>query len=209
LEEPSSGGAIGSGAPILVEEGVTAVAGTFYVSFSAEIIPQTTEALIAATAQCVQQGADEIYLMLSTPGGAVMNGMNLYNVLRAMPVKLSTHNVGNVDSIGNAIFLAGEDRYASPHSTFMFHGVGFDVPSGTRLEQKALREFLDGIAADQTRIGSVIEERTNLNAEQVADLFLEARTKDAAFAASCGIVQEVRDLHIPPGSPIVTLVFQR
>ena len=50
--------------------------------------------------------------MISTPGGTVMNGLNLYNVMRAMPFRLTTHNVGNVDSIGNAIFLAGEERYA-------------------------------------------------------------------------------------------------
>jgi ATP-dependent protease ClpP protease subunit len=48
--------------------------------------------------------------MLSSPGGHVMLGMNLYNVLRALPIKLTTHNVGNVDSIGNAVFLAGNPR---------------------------------------------------------------------------------------------------
>ena len=68
--------------------------------------------------------------MLSTPGGSVMNGLNLYNVLRGLPITLTTHNVGNVDSIGNAIFLAGQIRYACPHSTFMFHGVAFNFPQG-------------------------------------------------------------------------------
>ena len=29
-----------------------------------------------------------------------MNGLNIYNVLRAMPINLATHNVGNIDSIG-------------------------------------------------------------------------------------------------------------
>lgn len=99
-----------------------------YVSFSAEINPNTTEALIALCANHANQGVKEIYLMMSTPGGTVMNGLNLYNVLRALPVKLITHNVGNVDSIGNAVFLAGEERYACFHSTFMFHGVGYDMP---------------------------------------------------------------------------------
>ena len=47
-----------------------------------------------------------------------MNGMNLYNFLRGLPIRLTTHNVGNVDSIGNAVFLAGEHRYACPHSPF-------------------------------------------------------------------------------------------
>jgi hypothetical protein len=60
-----------------------------YISFSAEIIPHTTESLIAALVRCVENGAPEVHLLLSTPGGNVMNGMNLYNVLRAMPVELA------------------------------------------------------------------------------------------------------------------------
>jgi len=179
-----------------------------FVSFSAEIVPQTTEALIATMAQLANQGVPEVYLMLSTPGGAVMNGLNLYNVLRAMPFNLTTHNVGNVDSIGNAVFLAGTTRYACPHSTFMFHGVGFEAPAA-RLEEKFLRERLGGIVADQKRIGTILEERSKLANDDIATLFLEATTKDAAYAASVGIVDEVRDVDIPPGSPIMSLVFQR
>jgi ATP-dependent protease ClpP protease subunit len=182
---------------------------TVYVSFSAEIVPHTTESLIATVTNLTNQGVKQIYLMLSTPGGSVMHGMNIYNVLRALPVDLVTHNMGNVDSIGNAVFLAGAKRYACPHSTFMYHGVGFDVPQPTRVEEKFLRERLDGIVSDQKRIGSVIEERTRLGKEDIAKLFLEAQTKDAAFAASCGIIDEICDVQIPSGSSIVSLVFQR
>ncbi len=183
---------------------------TVYISFSAEIIPHTTESLIAAVANFVNQGTKQIYLMLSTPGGSVMHGMNLYNVLRAMPIELITHNVGNVDSIGNAVFLAGSKRYVCPNATFMFHGVGFDVRQQTfRMEEKFLRERLDSISADQKRIGDIIAERTRISKEDVAKLFLEAQTKDATFAAGCGIVDEVRDVQIPTGSPVVALVFQR
>jgi len=95
---------------------------TVYISFSAEINAHTTESLIAVFANEINQGKRDFYLMLSTPGGSVMNGLNLYNVLRGLPITLTTHNVGNVDSIGNAVFLAGQTRYACPHSTFMFHG---------------------------------------------------------------------------------------
>lgn len=180
-----------------------------YVSFSAEINANTTEALISVFANCVNQKVEEIYLMLSSPGGIVMNGMNLYNVLRAMPVKLTTHNVGNVDSIGNAVFLAGEKRYASPHSTFMFHGVGFDLNQGVRLEEKLLRERLASIESDHRQIGALMADRTSLTKETIEGLFREAHTKDATFAAGCGIVYEIRDVQIPPGSAVVSLVFQR
>lgn len=182
---------------------------TVYVSFSAEINATTKESLIAAVTSVTNQGAAEIYLMLSTPGGAVMNGMTLYNTLRALPVKLTTHNMGNVDSIGNAVFLAGEERYACAHSTFMFHGVAWGTPAAAQFEEKVTRERLDSLQADQRRIGSVIEERTKLKGKAVADLFLEAQTKDAAYAVSNGIVNEIRDVKIPVGATIVSLVFQR
>ena len=183
--------------------------GTVYIVFSAEINPTTAEALIAALAKCCNDGVQDVYLILSTPGGTVMNGLNLYNVLRAMPFRLTTHNAGNVDSIGNAVFLAGSPRYAAPHSTFMFHGVGVGVNAGARLEEKSLREQLASILADQKRIGAIIQERTQLTAEQVEGLFRKAQTKDAAYAASTGIVDEVRDINVPAGSSVVSLVFQR
>lgn len=180
-----------------------------YVTFSAEVNANTTESLIAVMANCANQRVEDVYLMLSTPGGTVMHGLNLYNVLRAMPFKLTTHNVGNVDSIGNAVFLAGSTRYAAPHSTFMFHGVGFNTPPGARFEEKLLRERLDSILADQNRIGSIMEERTKLNKNEIEGLFRDAQTKDATYAVGRGIVHEVRDVQIPAGSTVVSLVFQR
>lgn len=182
---------------------------TAYVSFSAEINANTTESLIAVLANFANQRVQHVYLMLSTPGGVVMNGMNLYNVMRAMPYKLTVHNVGNVDSIGNAIFLAGNERYACPHSTFMFHGVGRASQAGQVMEAKNLREVLSSLLADEKRIASVIEQRTKLTAAQAEKLFVEAQVKDAAYAVRHGIVDEIRDVEIPEGSPVVSLVFQR
>jgi ATP-dependent Clp protease, protease subunit len=195
--------------PIQVVSQTPQVAPIQYVSFSAEIIPGTTESLIAVMAGLANQHVETVYLMISTPGGNVMCGMNLYNVLRAMPFKLITHNVGNVDSIGNAIFLAGQERYACPQSTFMFHGVGFDVDGKLRLEEKLLKERLDSLLQDQKRIGAIIQDRSKLGGEEVAGLFREAQTKDATYAASCGIIHDIRDIQIPKGAPVHALVFKR
>jgi ATP-dependent protease ClpP protease subunit len=159
-------------------------------------------------ADCASKGVQDVYLLISTPGGNVREGLNLYNVLRGMPFKLTTHNVGNVDSIGNMVFLAGTTRYACPHSTFMFHGVGFEA-GGQRLEEQFLRERLQGILSDQKRIGAVIAQHTNLSPRAIAALFRQAQTKDAAYAVSCGIVHQVKDVQIPAGAPIVSLVFKR
>lgn len=178
------------------------------ISFSAEINPHTTESLIAVLANYANEGAKHVCLLLSTPGGSVMHGLNLFNVMKAMPFHLTVHNVGNVDSIGNAIFLAGDTRYACKHSTFMFHGVGFSH-DGARLEEKRLKEMLGGIHADQRRIGSILVERTQITEDEATSLFLEAQTKDADYAVSHGIIDEIRDVEIPQGVPVQSLVFQR
>ena len=138
-----------------------------------------------------------------------MSGINLYHVLKGMPFELVIHNVGNVDSVGNVIFLAGTKRYASANATFMFHGVGFDMPRNARLEEKDCRERLASILADQTRMGNIIAQCTKLSVAEIADLFKQAQTKDTAFALEKGIIHEIKEFQIMPGCPIISLVFQR
>lgn len=177
-----------------------------YINFHAAITLQTAQNLMAAISQRLMTGTDHFYVLFSTPGGAVASGITLYNFLRAVPARVTMHNVGNVDSIGNAIFLAANDRVACAHATFMFHGVGFDIQN-TRLEEKSAREFLNGILAEQKRIADILVARSKVTARQARQLFREARTKDAAQAKAAGLVADIRDVSIPAGSDIVSLVL--
>jgi ATP-dependent protease ClpP protease subunit len=181
---------------------------TVYISFNAKINLFTTQNLLAATFDQLQKGATHIYYLFASPGGEVAQGMTLYNIIKGLPVKTTMHNVGNVDSIGNAIFLAGKRRKASPHSTFMFHGVGFDLTNPTRLEEKTLRECLGTIDADHKRIGSVISQETALKGTKVNRLFRQAETKDATYALDSGIIHSIEDVNLPAGAPLIQLVFQ-
>ena len=182
---------------------------TLYVIFSADINPTTCEGLLGVMAEAVNQGVKQVYLAFTTAGGNVREGVHLYNVLRKMPFDLTIHNVGSVDSIGNAVFLGGKKRYAVPTSTFMYHGVGFTITTATRFEEQHVRERLDSILADQKKIGEIVSANSNLEPKQVADLFRRQQTKDASWAVEKGIIHEVRDFQIPPGSPVISLVFKR
>jgi ATP-dependent protease ClpP protease subunit len=180
-----------------------------YVSFVADIAPQPTQGLLRACTELVQKGFTEVHLLLSTPGGRVDNGITLFNLLRAFPFKLITHNVGAVNSIGNVVFLAGAERYACPNSTFMFHGVGFDITTAVRFEEKLLRERLDSITADQAQIANIIEQRASFaGPAEIKELFLEAVTKDPPYAKAKGIIHDIRDVKVPAGVPVFQLVFQ-
>ena len=180
-----------------------------YVSFHAEVNQTTAEALLSVIAAQLNEGRRQIHLLLSTPGGSVANGLAIYNTLRAMPLMLTTYNVGTVNSIGNIIYLAGQSRLASRSSSFMFHGVGFDVLHRERFEERNLLEHLDSIRSDQRLISRIISERTGIGAEEADALFLRAAFLAAEEAKTRGIVHEVGDINIPEGVPFLQLVFQR
>jgi hypothetical protein len=92
----------------------------------------------------------------------------------------------------------------------MFHGVGIDVKQAMRFEEKLLVERLEGIRTDQEKIAAVIKERADFpDEEEIASLFLQAATKDPAYAVERGIVHDIRDLQVPKGAPLIQLVFKR
>jgi ATP-dependent protease ClpP protease subunit len=183
--------------------------GAVWISFHAEVNQTTAEALLSVVAQQLNEGRREMHLLLSTPGGIVASGLGIYNTLRALPIRLATYNVGSVNSIGNIIYLAGERRCASRSSSFMFHGVGFDVTSRARFEERNLLEHLESIRTDQRLLAAIIAERTGIGPEEAEGLFLRQAFVASDEAKARGIVHEVGDISVPEGVPFLQLVFQR
>jgi ATP-dependent protease ClpP protease subunit len=179
-----------------------------FLNFHAAINIVTVQNLMAAIGHKLMAGTSDFYFLFSTPGGNVMSGLTLYNFLRAIPATVTMHNIGNVDSIGNAIFVAADaaNRFACAHSTFMFHGVGIDIQNA-RYEEKSAREMLHSILADQKRIADILVARTNLAPNKARQLFREARTEDAMQAQGAGLVAHIRDVQIPSGADIISLVL--
>jgi ATP-dependent Clp protease protease subunit len=178
------------------------------VAFSSEVNQLTGPALIGAVAQQMMQGYDELHLLLSTPGGHVAQGIYIYNTLMGLPIKITTYNVGTVNSIGNVIFLAGKKRFAARTSSFMFHGVGFDIQAA-RFEEKVLKERLQGLQNDQKLIADIIVRHTKLTPSAAEKLFLEAAFLRPNDAKRLGIIDKIIDVQIPKGAPFLQLVFQR
>lgn len=172
-----------------------------YITFSGPIDDNAERSLIAECTKLIGQGAQTIYLMISTPGGSVLHGMNLYSMLQALPVRLIAHNIASVDSIGTVVFLAASERYASPHATFLFHGVSRSFPKDTALNRRDLTESLDKLTTDHEKIASIVRRRAGFgNRDEVLSLMEEPTTKDAEFAKSVGIIHGVRTVKIPRGA---------
>ena len=174
-----------------------------HIYFTSNIVPETTRKLSEAFIQCQNQQVDVVHLMLSSPGGGVYDGINLHNLLRSLSFRLVTYNMGSVNSIGNNIFLAGDERHSVPSGTFMFHGIGQNVPEKSRLEMKTLREKLDSLRADQDKMIAIINERAGFrNKEEIESLFEEQSTKSVSYAKSKGLIHNITRVNVPKGSVV-------
>lgn len=177
-----------------------------YVNFFAEFHPQSTRALMTVMSECAERGAEEVHLLISTPGGGVHAGIAAYNLLLGLPFKLVTHNTGNVASIGVAVYLAGAERLTCKNSTFFLHGVKRGVDEG-EFEARWFREALDAMKASETKINAILAERTDLTKTQLAAFAQTEETKNAKEAVEVGIAHHVKDVEIPQGAIVHTVGF--
>jgi len=174
-----------------------------YISFVRPINWDTVNPLLDTCSQAINNGARELYLLLSSPGGDVDPGVAVYNQLRGLPADIITHNTGCIDSIANVIFLAGSKRLACPISTFLFHGIYWDFSDAVELWRPQLMEITTSLQAAENKMRDIIVHRSNLSKEEVDAFFAEGATKDATFALSKGIINAIEDVKIPRGAHIV------
>ncbi len=98
---------------------------TVYLNFFDGIDPVKVNKFIQFTTEVIRQHQPtELYFLIASNGGDVDSGFVLYNFLLSLQGKIvvTMHNTGTIDSIANVIFAAGQNRYAAPNASFLFHG---------------------------------------------------------------------------------------
>jgi ATP-dependent protease ClpP protease subunit len=156
-----------------------------------------TQKLVTAVAVAIEKGAKEVTLCLSSSGGAPDQALYAYEVLRALPVELTTHNVGEVYSAAMTLFLAGSKRLAVPNTRFLMHRTVSTVvpPHGS----DDLAFAAESIAADDVAMMNIVAERTGKEPKAVRKWFEGQRLRDTDFALRENIIQKVQPVQIPKG----------
>lgn len=173
--------------------------GKFYLTLMGPILDPQTAQLIQILDQTIRETPiTHLYLAINTPGGSVNAGIMLYHYLRSLSITVTTHNVGQVDSIGNVIFLGGTERYASPATSFMLHGVSVQI-QGQMLKSQ-LDEVRSQIEQDEQRISTITTDRTTLTKAKLTTFFRTGRSLSPTEAKSYGIVTDIREFEIPNGA---------
>jgi ATP-dependent protease ClpP protease subunit len=163
--------------------------------------------LRGACANFVTTGMKEIQILFSSNGGALDEAFALYNFLRALPITLTMQAIGFVDSAAMAVFLAGERRFCTADSTFLFHDLAWGTPNAINQTRSQWADLNIGLERLKIRSQELLKSRTAFTDEDFKAMQLYDKTtiQDASFAKQKGVVQEIKEASIPAGSIVANI----
>lgn len=177
---------------------------TAYLSFTGGITQESMNLLLDSVIAQINAGESEVHIQMSSGGGFVDPCLHAYNTLRALPVNLTTHNVGALQSMANVLFLAGNTRLAAPHTTFLFHRTTYTFPDKMMdLDARRLREFADACDLSDRRLYRILSADTGMTIDRARSLVQRGTSLDPETAKKRGVVHEIRAPDVPLGSTFV------
>jgi ATP-dependent protease ClpP protease subunit len=169
------------------------------IRFLAVVNPQTVNALLNEVDQLRRSGVDNITILISSPGGEVVSGISAYNYLKSLPIKLTTYNFGEVDSIAVALYCAGQYRFSVPNGAFLVHGIAANFPQ-TPLDLEVVEEEVHSMESQTNTLAGVISACTGQNRDVVASAIKRKTVLSAQAAKEWGLVQKIAPLPSDIGS---------
>jgi ATP-dependent protease ClpP protease subunit len=147
-------------------------------------------------AESLLAGAEEITIVLSSPGGLLLPMLEFYRSLKSLPVKIKTHAAGPVASAATILFLAGDERSADPRATFMFHPVSVTMNTAADAYQ-ALRIERQRLLFEMT-LHNIYKERTRLSNPTIERFGREELVFNCEMAIEHGIIDRIESREATP-----------
>lgn len=106
------------------------------VDFFGSITKSKSSQLISIVRQLFLNKVRDFVININSDGGDVDSSKSIYQLLKSLPISITTVNLGVVSSGALWIYCAGEKRYALPNTLFMIHGVTstFTIKSEVQLQ---------------------------------------------------------------------------
>jgi len=179
------------------------------LSFVGPIAYPATKILRNACCQAINSGAKQLTLLISSPGGTTVEGFALYHFLRSLPLELTTHNIGSIESIANIVFISGSKRFSCSNTRFMFHDFSWTYGQQETLDRDQMKQRAQSLDADAKQFIEIFKLHTALTDEQFDTLQLLHQPTIVApdRAKEMGIIQEITDAKIASGVPLLNVDF--
>ncbi|MCC8165185.1 MAG: ATP-dependent Clp protease proteolytic subunit [Planctomycetes bacterium] len=162
------------------------------ISFMAPINDNTISRLIDLTYTAHMEGSSEIHLYLSSIGGKLPPAFCAYDFFRSMSVPFCTHNVGTIESAALLLYLASDNRSATPHSKFLFYNFEWTFYRD-HIRSPEIGEAYEALTLDTNTYSKIFTERTNGTFDIMACMNGPAKVLGPEEAFRAGIVTETKN----------------
>jgi len=200
---PPSSTPVSNAAPPVSSLGPIDKTKAYFMFFQRNIDLVSAKALRTDLVALVEGGVTDITLIINSPGGLLAPSLQLYSLIRSLPVKIKTHGQGIVASAANLLMLAGEERTADKVTRFFFHpsqspiiGTFNSVQFDDQL--LVMREY-------ENMLAEIYRERTKIPEADIDRFKHGSVPYDAAKALEYGVIHKIHPLEIP--SQKAKLVF--
>lgn len=157
------------------------------VHFLCPVTASTVSHFQGICLEALRNQATSLQIHLSSGGGELISGFTAYHFLKSLPIPVITHNLSNVESVANVIYMAGSERRANAGSRFLLHPLqwGFNTPAADHARMIEWSKCLDN---DFERFVDVLNNETQRTDIDWGALINAATILDADTAAANGMV---------------------
>ena len=134
---------------------------------------------------------DEITIIINSPGGSVIAGLSLIDIMETIKSPIKTVCIGQACSMGALILLCGDKgrRVALPHARIMIH----QISGGTYGQETDMRITLQEISYLRDRLDSIITQKTGQPKEKVQADTERDKYMSPEEALEYGIIDKIKE----------------
>lgn len=127
-----------------------------------------------------------ITVFINSQGGCVDSGYAVHDLLRLSGCNITTYAVSEVFSSAIIIYLAGDIRYATEHSSFMVHEPfhEYEANSSSSMTAHSYRKNLKELQDSTNEYFKLISKYTTLTPQKIKNYISKADSGDWFFKAS-------------------------
>lgn len=157
------------------------------------------------------ENVTEINLSLHSPGGAVFEGLAIYNMLRNHPAKVTIRIDGLAASIASVVAMAGDRVIIADNAFLMVHkpwmatvgdatALRDDAETLDRVEPALLSAYTKKSGLSTDKVAAMLEKETWITGAEAVELGLADELADAARAVAALRVDSIKAFENPPNN---------
>ncbi|MEQ4988013.1 ATP-dependent Clp protease proteolytic subunit [Proteus sp. fly-1089] len=164
------------------------------IHYLCPVTPNSVSQLQEKCLVAIANGATQLNIHISSSGGDITSGFTAYNFIKSLQIPVTTHNISNVDSIANIIFLAGSNRLANSNARFLLHPFQWGIGGLQTVDHERMREWVSSLDHDLDRFINIFN--TEASENNWRDMIKSSTILNPEIALNLNVISGVSDATI-------------